>query len=98
MQVNGLIPNGDKLLVKPIEEEQKEVGGILLVQNTSQNTLEGEVIAVGKGYRTETGDYAALDFVPGDTVMYPPYTGTEVTLGSDKYLILRDAEILAKSK
>ena len=83
-------PLADRVLVKPAEGEQKTVGGIIIPDTAKEKPLKGEVIATGNGTKDEEMVVKA-----GDYVLYGKYAGTEVELDSVKYLIMRQADILA---
>lgn len=93
----NLKPLGDRLIVEPLDEEQTTVGGIVLPDTAQEKPQRGTVLAVGPGSRnTDTGEHIALDVVEGDVVVYSKYGGTEIKVGADEYLILRESDVLAK--
>jgi chaperonin GroES len=85
----------DRLLVKPIEEEEKTPGGIVLPETAKEKPQKGEVLAVGPGARDDEGNRIAMDVSVGDNVLFAKYGGTEIKLDGDKLLILRESDILA---
>ena len=92
-----LQPLGDRLIVEVLEEEQMTVSGIVLPDTAKEKPQRGRVIAVGPGERSEqTGELIPLDVAEGDEVIFSKYGGTEVKLGSDDVLILRESDVLAK--
>ena len=91
-----LQPLGDRLIVETLEEEETTSSGIVLPDTAKEKPQRGRVLAVGPGGRDESGNYVAMDVVEGDEVIYSKYGGTEIRLGSDDYLILRESDILAK--
>jgi chaperonin GroES len=91
-----LQPLGDRLIVEALEEEETTSSGIVLPDTAKEKPQRGRVLAVGPGSRDEGGNYIAMDVVEGDEVIYSKYGGTEIRLGSDDYLILRESDILAK--
>jgi chaperonin GroES len=91
----NLKPLGDRLIVEPIEQEEMTASGIVLPETAKEKPMQGKVLAVGPGARKDDGSRAALDVKTGDTVLYAKYAGTEVKLGDDKYLILKEADVLA---
>ena len=91
-----LQPLGDRLIVEALEEEETTSSGIVLPDTAKEKPQRGRVLAVGPGSRDEGGNYVAMDVVEGDEVVYSKYGGTEIRLGSDDYLILRESDILAK--
>ncbi len=90
-----LKPLGDRLLVKPIEQEEKTASGIILPETAKEKPQEGEVLAVGPGVRKEDGARVEMDVKVNDIVLYAKYAGTEVKMEGIKYLILRESDILA---
>ena len=91
-----LKPLRDRVMVKPREKDEKTKGGIYLPDTASKDKpTEGEVVAVGTGVLNKKGDLVALELKKGDRVLYSEYAGTEVNLHGDKYLILRQDDILA---
>jgi len=90
-----LRPLGDKVLVKPREEEEKTAGGIVLPDSAKERPQEGEVIAVGKGRVLDNGERAEIDVKVGDIVIYSKYGGTEVTIDGEDYLLLDENSLLA---
>jgi chaperonin GroES len=93
----NLKPLGDRLIVEPLEEEQTTIGGIVLPDTAQEKPQRGTVLAVGPGARnTDTGEHIPMDVVEGDVVVYSKYGGTEIKVGADEYLILRESDVLAK--
>ena len=90
-----LKPLGEKVVVKPGEEKETAVGGIVLPDTAKKKPQEGEVIAVGPGRLLENGTRAAPQVKKGDTVIYSKYGGTEITIGGQELVILNEEEILA---
>jgi len=95
MAVN-LQPLADRLVVKPIQREEKTKGGIFLPDTAKEKPQEGEVIAVGPGRLNDDGKRLAMDIKVGDTVVYAKYGGTEIKIEDEDYIILRESDILAK--
>jgi chaperonin GroES len=91
----NLKPLGDRLIVEPIEQKEMTASGIVLPETAKEKPMEGKVLAIGPGARKEDGSRIAMDVSTGDTVLYAKYTGTEVKLESKKYLILKEADVLA---
>ncbi len=91
----NLKPLGDRLLVKPIEQEEKTASGIILPETAKEKPQEGEVLAVGPGSRKEDGSRISMDVAVGDRVLYAKYAGTEIKMDGTKYLILRESDVLA---
>src|SRR5438034_2785286 len=94
MAVN-LTPLHDRVIVKRIEEKETVKGGIIIPDTAKEKPMEGEIIAVGAGKR-EKGELIPLDVKPGDRVLFGKYSGTEIKIEDEEYLILREEEILAK--
>ena len=91
-----LKPLRDRVVVKPAEKQEKTKGGIYIPDTASKDKpTEGEVVAVGTGVINKKGEKVALEVKAGDRVLYSEYAGTEVKLSGDKYLILRQDDILA---
>ncbi|OIN96336.1 co-chaperone GroES [Candidatus Desantisbacteria bacterium CG1_02_38_46] len=90
-----LVPLGDRVIVKPLEEEGKTKGGIVLPDTAKEKPQEGEVIAVGDGKLLDNGQKVALQVKKGDKVLYGKYSGTEVKIDGVEHLIVREEDILA---
>jgi chaperonin GroES len=90
----GLEPLEDRIVVKPGEEEQTTVSGIVIPDTAKEKPQEGEVIAVGPG-RFEDGKRVPMDVKAGDKVLYSKYGGTEVKVGGEEYLVLSARDVLA---
>lgn len=89
-------PLGDRVVIKPLEAENKTKGGILLPDTAKEKPQEGEVIAVGKGKVLESGSVKALEVKVGDKVLYGKYSGNEITTKEgDELLIMKEEDILA---
>jgi len=91
-----LEPLADRLIVKPIEQEEVTKGGIFLPDTAKEKPQEGEVIAVGPGKLSEDGKRIAMDIKVGDRVIYAKYGGTEIKIEDEELMILRESDILAK--
>jgi len=94
MAVN-VTPLHDRVLIKRIEEKESVKGGIIIPDTAKEKPQEGEVIAVGAG-RIEKGARIPLDVKAGDRVLFGKYSGTDIKLDDQEYMILREEEILAK--
>jgi chaperonin GroES len=88
-------PLADRLVVKPLEQEEVTAGGIVLPETAKEKPQKGEVLAVGPGGRDDSGNYVAMEVSVKDTVLFAKYAGTEIKMDSDKVLILRESDILA---
>ena len=91
-----LKPLGDRLIVEALEEDLTTDSGIVLPDTAKEKPQRGRVLAVGPGSRNEDGEYVPIDLDEGDEVIYSKYGGTEIKLGTDEYLILRESDVLAK--
>ena len=91
-----LQPLADRVLVKPIEKEEKTKSGIYLPDTAKEKPQEGEVLAVGPGKIADDGKRIPLDIKVGDIVLYAKYGGTEIKVDGDDLMILRESDILAK--
>jgi chaperonin GroES len=91
-----LQPLGDRLIVEVLDEEETTVSGIVLPDTAKEKPQRGKVLAVGPGPRDEDGEYIKMDIEVDDEVIFSKYGGTEIKLGSDDVLILRESDILAK--
>jgi chaperonin GroES len=87
-------PLHDRILVERIEEEEKTQGGIIIPDTAKEKPAEGKVIAVGNGKVTENGEVKPLDVKEGDRVLFGKYAGTEVKVGGNEYLIMREDDVL----
>ncbi len=90
-----LRPLGDRVVVEPIEKEERTPAGIILPETAKEKPQEGKVIAVGPGRLNDQGQRIPLDIKEGDRVVFAKYAGTEVKLDDKKYLILRESDIMA---
>jgi chaperonin GroES len=88
-------PLGDRIVVKRLEEEQKTRGGIIVPDTAKEKPQQALVVAVGPGRISEEGKRVAPDVKKGDKVLFGKYSGTEITVGDDELLILREEDILA---
>jgi chaperonin GroES len=91
-----LQPLGDRIIVEILDEEETTVSGIVLPDTAKEKPQRGKVLAVGPGARDEDGDYIKLDVEVGDEVIFSKYGGTEIKVGADDVLILRESDVLAK--
>jgi chaperonin GroES len=91
-----LQPLGDRLIVEVLEEEETTFSGIVLPDTAKEKPQRGKVLAVGPGARDEAGKYIKMDVEEGDEVIFSKYGGTEIKLGVDEVLILRETDVLAK--
>ena len=87
-------PLQDRVLVKRVEEETKTAGGIIIPDNHAEKPAQGEVLAIGTGYRLTDGSVRGLDVKTGDRVLFGKYAGTEVKVEGNDYLIMKEDDIL----
>ena len=87
-------PLHDRVLVKRVEEEQARRGSIIIPDSAKEKPQEGKVIAVGKGRVSEAGKKTALDVKAGDRVLFGKYSGSEVKLDGEEYLIMKEEDVL----
>lgn len=88
-------PLYDRIIVKRVEAETKTKSGLYIPDSAKEKPIEGEVIAVGNGKITDSGDIRALEVKAGDRVLFGKYSGTEIKLEGEEHLILREDEVLA---
>ena len=87
-------PLQDRLIVKRVKEEEKTKGGIIIPDSAKEKPVEGEVIAVGNGKSNDDGKRVPLDVKAGDTILFGKYSGQEIKLDGEEYIIMREDEIL----
>ena len=88
-------PMHDRVLVKRLEEQEVKKGGIIIPDTAKEKPQEAEVIAVGKGRTTDEGKVVPLEVKKGDRILIGKYSGTDVTIDDEEYIILREEDILA---
>ena len=88
-------PLGDRVLIKVLEAQERTKGGIVLPDTAKEKPQEGKVVAVGKGRTAEDGKVAPLEVKIGDKILFGKYTGTEIVVNEEEYLILKEEDILA---
>ncbi len=88
-------PLGDRVIITALPQEEKTKGGIILPDTAKEKPQQGEVVAVGKGRLTETGELIPMTVEVGSKVLYGKYSGTEVKIDGVEYLIVKESEILA---
>jgi chaperonin GroES len=91
-------PLGDRVVVKPLEQEEKTKSGIYLPDTAKEKPQEGKVLAVGPGKMSEDGKRLPMDVAVGDIVIYAKYGGTDIKEDGVELIILRESDILAKKK
>jgi chaperonin GroES len=87
-------PLYDRIVVKRIEEQETVQGGIIIPDTAKEKPQEGEVVAVGQGKRLDNGKIIPLDVKAGDRILFGKYSGSEIKLGGEEYLIMREDEVL----
>jgi len=92
----NLKPLGDRLIVEVLDEEEQTFSGIVLPDTAKEKPQRGRVLAVGPGSRDDKGKFVPMDVAEGDEIVFSKYGGTEIRIGSDDYLILRESDVLAK--
>jgi chaperonin GroES len=88
-------PLHDRVLVRRLEEAEQKVGGIIIPDSAKEKPQQGEVIAVGNGKLLENGERVPLDVKAGDRILFGKYSGSDIKIDGEEYLILREDEILA---
>lgn len=91
-------PLADRVVVKPLEETEQMKGGLYIPDTAKEKPQQGEVVAVGPGRVGDDGKRIEPELKPGDRVLYGKYSGTEVTVGDEELLILRESDVLAVIK
>jgi chaperonin GroES len=91
----NLTPLADRVIIKPSEAEETTKGGIILPDTAKEKPIEGTIVAAGPGKVTDDGKTIKLEVKVGDKVLYGKYIGTEVTVGGEEYLIMRESDIFA---
>jgi chaperonin GroES len=91
----SLRPLQDRILVKRVEEETKTAGGLFIPETAKEKPQRGEIVAAGNGKKTEDGKVLPLDVKVGDKVLFGKYSGTEIKVDGEEFLIMREDDILA---
>jgi len=92
----NVIPLTDHIILKPVELEEVSAFGLVIPDSAKEKPQHGHVLAVGPGKRNEKGDLDGIELVAGDRVLYQKYTGQEVSVDSEDYIIIRFQDVLAK--
>jgi chaperonin GroES len=87
-------PLYDRIVVKRIEDQEQKVGSIIVPDSAKEKPQEAEVVAVGKGKRLDDGKLIPLDVQPGDRILFGKYSGSDIKLDGEEYLIMREDEVL----
>jgi chaperonin GroES len=85
----------DRIVVKRLEEQEQIQGGIIIPDSAKEKPQEGEVVAVGKGKRNDKGEFSTLEVVVGDRILFGKYSGSDIKIDGNEYLIMREDEVLA---
>ena len=91
----NLTPLHDRVIVKPAEAEQTTKSGIIIPDTAKEKPMQGKIIAVGNGRIADDGKVIAMAVKTGDTVLYGKYSGTEVTIEEEEFLMMRESDIFA---
>jgi chaperonin GroES len=91
----NLVPLHDRIIVKAAKAEEVTKGGIIIPDTAKEKPMQGEIIAVGNGKITEEGKVLPLQLKAGDKVLYGKYSGTEVSVDNEDYLMMREADVFA---
>jgi chaperonin GroES len=92
----NLQPLGDRLIVEALEDEETTASGIVLPDTAKEKPQRGRVLAIGPGARNDKGELVPRDVAVGDEIIFSKYGGTEIKLGADEVLVLRESDVLAK--
>ncbi|MBN8291698.1 co-chaperone GroES [Rhodobacter sp. NTK016B] len=87
-------PLHDRVTVRRVESEDKTKGGLIIPDSAKEKPAEGEIVAVGEGARKDSGELIAMSVKPGDRVLFGKWSGTEVTIGGEDLLIMKESDIL----
>ncbi|MBK9334278.1 MAG: co-chaperone GroES [Ignavibacteria bacterium] len=88
-------PLSDRIIVKPADAEEKTASGLIIPDTAKEKAMKGEIVAVGKGKITDDGKEIKMELKVGDKVLYGKYSGTEITIEGDEYLIMRESDVYA---
>jgi chaperonin GroES len=88
-------PMADRVVIEPLEEAEEMRGGLYIPDTAKEKPQQGTVVAVGPGRRTDQGELIEVELKKGDRILYGKYSGTEVTVDGNEYLIVRESDVLA---
>jgi chaperonin GroES len=91
-----LVPLADRIVITPLKQEEVTMSGLVIPDTVKEKPQQGEVIAVGPGRLDDNGKRVTIDLSIGDRVLYAKYTGTEIKLDNEEYIVLNEKDILAK--
>lgn len=87
-------PLHDRVLVKRLDSEEKTSGGIIIPDSAKEKPMEGRIVAVGSGMRADNGSLVPLDVKEGDTILFGKWSGTEIKIGGEEYLVMKEADVM----
>lgn len=87
-------PLHDRVMLRRVEQEAKSKGGIIIPDTAQEKPMEGEVVAVGSGIRDESGKVVPLDVKAGDRVLFSKWSGTEINMDGEEYLVMKESDIM----
>ena len=91
-----LVPLADRIVITPLKQDEITASGLVIPDTAKEKPQQGEVVAVGPGRLDDDGKRVPIDVVVGDRILYAKYTGTDIKLDGDDYIVLNDKDILAK--
>jgi len=91
-----LVPLADRIVITPLKQDEITASGLVIPDTVKEKPQQGEVVAVGPGRLDDNGKRVPIDVSVGDRILYAKYTGTEIKLDGDEYIVLNDKDILAK--
>ena len=91
-----LVPLADRIVITPLKQDEMTASGLVIPDTAKEKPQQGEVVAVGPGRLDDNGKRVPIDVVTGDRILYAKYTGTEIKLDGEEYIVLNDKDILAK--
>jgi len=91
-----LMPLADRIVITPLKQEEVTASGLVIPDTAKEKPQQGEVVAVGPGRLDDSGKRIAMDLSAGDRILYAKYTGTEIKLDGEDYIVLNEKDILAK--
>jgi len=91
-----LVPLADRIVITPLKQEEVTASGLVIPDTAKEKPQQGEVVAVGPGRLDDNGNRIAIDLKEGDRILYAKYTGTEVKIDGEDYIVLNEKDVLAK--
>ena len=92
----SLVPLADRIVITPLKQDEVTASGLVIPDTVKEKPQQGEVVAVGPGARDDAGKRIAIEVAVGDRILYAKYTGTEIKLDNEEYIVLNEKDILAK--